>query len=211
MDFTTRMFEEAKLLFTYFGYWTFALILGVFLLMLPIGFAYRKLFKKDSLQRLRKVVSALSVYVVSAGLISLFTAFVIKEPLTASYIFNTALPCGFLAQFLWAIFKFVRDYGFMPLLSKIAQSKEFANTLKSFGINEKIISIITDQVKHIDVSTLDEFIAKETEIATKLRTELNGFVGVENLENAVALCLIEIKSALPVKTATAKTDENVVA
>ena len=99
MDFTTRMFEEAKLLFTYFGYWTFALILGVFLIMIPIGFAYRKLFKKDSLDRLRKVVSALSVYVISAGLISLFTAFVIKEPLTASYIFNTALPCGFLAQF----------------------------------------------------------------------------------------------------------------
>jgi len=205
------MFEEAKLLFTYFGYWTFALILGVFLIMIPIGFAYRKLFKKDSLDRLRKVVSALSVYVISAGLISLFTAFVIKESLTASYIFNTALPCGFIAQFLWAMFKFARDYGFMPLLSKIAQSKEFANTLKSFGINEKIISIITDQVKHIDVSTLDDFIAKETEIATKLRTELNGFVDLANIENAVALCLIEIKSALPVKTATTKTDEQVVA
>ena len=56
--------EEAKMLFDNFGWYSIILVVITTALMIPINILYKKLFKKDSLDRLRKTFSGVSVFIV---------------------------------------------------------------------------------------------------------------------------------------------------
>lgn len=193
------LWQEAQLLFSHFEWYSLLLIAGTMLLMIPINALYKLIMKKDCLQRLRKTVSALSVYLVAMGVIALFTWTVVKEPITFTYLLATCLPCGFLAQVLWATVKFVKDYGVAPILSAIANSKAFSNGLKNLGVDAKIVGVIVKEVDDTKIATLEEYAKSELQIATKLRTQLNGFIETSNMEEAIKLCLGKIKDGIKEK------------
>lgn len=196
------IFDNCTLLFEYFDWYAILLVFGVFGLMLPLNLIYKKIMKKESLGRLRKVISAVSVYGVSAGLIALFTGLVIKQPITAAYLFGATLPCGFLAQLLWAIIKVIRDYGVTPILKIIAESKEAKAWIVNIGLNESIVDTITTNVlaylKGVDAKTVEDVIAQEMQITNDLRVKLTGFVKNENdMEVFISKLLEQIKSKYP--------------
>ena len=109
------LWAEAQLLFSHFGWYSLLLVAGTMLVMIPINILYKHIMKKESLQRLRKTISALSVYLVAMGVVALFTWTVVKQPITFTYLVGACIPCGFLAQVLWTIVKFIRDYGVAPV------------------------------------------------------------------------------------------------
>lgn len=192
-----HILEEATLLFEYFGLFSLLLVLGTFLLMIPLNIVYKKIMKTQSLSRLRKVLSALSVYLVAMGLIALFTAVVIKKPVTFSYVASTSLPCGFLAQTLWTIIKFVRDYGFAPLVAKATQNKEFLAQLEELGVSKKLVNIILDNAQSYlndkNIKDLDTYTTKELELSNKIRSELTGFV-TGDINKAVITIVSKLKA-----------------
>lgn len=190
------LWQEAQLLFSHFGWYSLLLIACTMLVMIPINILYKHIMKKEGLQRLRKTVSAFSVYLVAMGVIALFTWTVVKEPITFTYLVATCLPCGFLAQVLWAMVKFVKDYGVEPVLSAIANSKAFSTGLKKLGVDAKIVSVIVKEVDNTKIATLEEYAKSELQIATKFRTQLNGFIETSNMEDAIKLCLTEIKAGI---------------
>lgn len=194
---TVRIFADMELLFKYFGWYSTLLILGTCLLMIPINCLYKHIMKKSSLERLRKTLSAITVYLVACGIVALFTAITHNE-ITYSYLMCSSLSCGFLAQVLWAIIKFAKDYGVMPIVKVVGQSKQFAKTLEKLGINKKIVDVIQKQIDNIKI-TNEEYLQQEIEIAHKIRTQLSGFVEAEKLEEAVGLCINKVKSGVKIE------------
>lgn len=192
-----HIFEEAKLLFEYFGWFALLLVLGTVLVMIPLNWIYKKIMKPEGLSRLRKCLSALSVYLVAMGLIALFTTLVVKKPVTLLYVMSTSLPCGFLAQVLWTIIKFVRDYGFAPLVANLSQNKEFLKQLKELGVSKKLVKIVLDNanafIKEKDIKDLNSYVVKEFELSNKIRSELTGFV-TGDINKAVTAIVSKVKA-----------------
>lgn len=167
------VFDNCSLLFDYFGWYSILLVVATTGIMIPINMLYKKLMKTESLERLRKVVSALSVYVIALALIAFFTGVVVKEPITAGYLFSAMLPCGLLAQLLWAVIKVIKDYGIEPIIKSIAQSKEAKQWFVSLGLDEGLVDTIMTRIdnylKNVNASTLDDVVAQETILYQTLR------------------------------------------
>ena len=197
MDFKV-IFDNCALLFEYFGWYSILLVAGTFALMIPLNILYKKIMKKESLVRLRKTISAISVYGVALGLIALFTGAVIKAPLTASYLIGATLPCGLLAQIVWAIVKVARDYGVKPILKALSESKDFKTWLKSIGLDKKIVDNIiagaNNYLSSVDATTLDDVVKQELALTKDLRVKLAGFVETSNMDSAVSKIMEQIKS-----------------
>ena len=208
MDFKV-IFDNCALLFEYFGWYSILLVVGTFGLMIPLNLLYKKIMKKESLDRLRKVISSVSVYAVALGLIALFTGVVIKAPLTASYLLGATLPCGILAQILWAVVKVVRDYGVQPLLKAVAESKEFSNWLKSIGLDKNLVDNImtgaTNYLSSVNATTVEDVIKQELALTKDLRVKLSGFVDTANMDTTVAKLIEQIKSKYPTAKETTTT------
>lgn len=198
------VFDNCALLFEYFGWYSILLVVGTTGLMIPLNLLYKKLMKKDGLQRLRKVLSSLSVYVIALGLVALFTGVVVKAPLTASYLFSAILPLGLMSQLLWAVIKVVKDYGIAPIAKSIAQSKEVKEWLAGIGVDKSIINSVMNSLDtylvDTNVKTLDEFVANEFKINQDLRTKLAGFVDSANLDAVVSKIIEQKKSKYSNKT-----------
>lgn len=175
-----KIIDNCKLLFNYFGWYSLLLVLGVTLLMIPINMLYKKIMASENLQRLRKIISPITVYAISLGLVSFFTGVVIKAPLTVDYLFGATLPCGLLAMLLWSIIKIIRDYGVAPILKSIANSKEAQKWITDLGLNKSVVDLIVSNVnKYLadtDTKTVEDVIAKTTEIDNLIRQHLSGFV-----------------------------------
>lgn len=210
MDYITVIFNDAKLLFEYFGWYSILLVVGVFGLMIPLNLLYKKVMKKESLNRLRKLISALSVYVVSLGLIALFTGVVIKAPLTTSYLIGATIPCGFLAQMLWAIVKVVRDYGLDPILKSVAESKQAKAWITNLGLSDDLVKTITASVdkylSSVDAKTFEDVVNQEINIRNDLKVKLAGFVAEANMDEAVTKMVETVTSKYP-KAKVAKTEK----
>lgn len=199
---------EAIKMFEVFGWYSILLVLGTTFLMIPINELYKLIMKKESLQRLRKTISTISVFGVAMGVIALFTAMVTHHPITFSYLLASSLPCGFLAQGLWVIVKLTRDYGwtfikwlFAKIFKTLASNKAFKKSLINLGINKSIVDVIADEVLAIKVEDMSAYLKQEGELTAKLRTELNGFVANENIGEAVKICLDKVKSTIKVEKA----------
>jgi hypothetical protein len=195
-----KFFDTGKMLFEHFGWYSIFLVLGTTLLMIPVNMLYKKIMKKDGLERLRKTVSCLSVYLIALGLVAFFTGVVLKHELTFSYLFSGSMSCGLLSMFLWAVIKFVRDYGVLPVVKKVLETKQAKAWIKELGISENLISLIVKDVdkyvKENNIVSLNDYIAKEMNIANQIRTQLNGFVANDKVNEIVKNILQPIKAKL---------------
>lgn len=197
------VFDNCALLFEYFGWYSILLVIGTTGLMIPLNLLYKKIMKKDSLSRLRKVVSALSVYVVALGLVAFFTGVVVKQPITASYLFSAMLPCGLLAQVLWAVIKVIKDYGIAPIVKSIAQSKEAKKWIVDLGLDESLVNTIMTRIDkylaNANATTFEDVVAQETIIYQDLKNKLAGFIDNSKLDEAATKIIEQIKSKYPNK------------
>lgn len=192
------VFDNCALLFEYFGWYSILLVVATTGIMIPINMLYKKLMKTESLERLRKVVSALSVYVVALALIAFFTGVVVRQPITASYLFSAMLPLGLLAQVLWAIIKVIKDYGIEPILKSITQSKEAKQWFVNLGLDEGLVNTIMTRIdnylKNVNVSTLDDVVAQETILYQDLKNKLAGFVDNDKIDETATKIIEQFKS-----------------
>ena len=195
-----KFFDTGKMLFEHFGWYSLFLVLGTTLLMIPINLLWKKVMKKESLNRLRKTISCLSVYLVALGLVAFFTGVVLKHPLTLEYLLTSCTSCGLLSMLLWAIIKFVRDYGVLPLINVILAHKEASKWLKELGIDSALVDVINTKVKKYlkenNIVSLQDYIKNEFTIANQIRTQLNGFVANEKINDAIHNILQPIKANL---------------
>lgn len=192
------VFDNCALLFEYFGWYSILLVVATTGIMIPINMLYKKLMKTEPLERLRKVVSALSVYVVALALIAFFTGVVVRQPITASYLFSAMLPLGLLAQVLWAIIKVIKDYGIEPILKSITQSKEAKQWFVNLGLDEGLVNTIMTRIdnylKNVNVSTLDDVVAQETILYQDLKNKLAGFVDNDKIDETATKIIEQVKS-----------------
>lgn len=195
-----EFFEAGNMLFEHFGLYSLLLVLGTTLLMIPLNLLYKKIMKKDSLERLRKTISALSVYAIALGLVAFFTGVVLKEPLTISYLFSSCISCGLLSMLLWAIIKFVRDYGVLPIINVVLSNKEAKKWLKEYGISSALVDLINkkieDYIKEKKIVSLNDYVNQELNIINQIKTQLNGFVANEKINDVVNNILQPIKDKL---------------
>lgn len=198
------VFDNCKLLFDYFGWFSILLVVATTGLMIPVNILYKKFIKKENLQRLRKLISSLSVYVVALGLVALFTGTVIKAPLTAEYLLGASLSCGLLAMLLWSVIKVVKDYGVAPIIKSIAQSKEAKQALKDLGLDKGLVDTIMNGIDNylasVNAKTFEDVANEEININRDLRVKLSGFVESENIDKVVEKLLNDIKSKYSNKT-----------
>lgn len=209
------LWAEATALFETFGWYSILLVVATTLVMIPVNQLFKVIMKKECLSRLRKTVSTLFVYVVAVGVIALFTWTVAKQPITFAYLIGASIPCGFLAQGLWVIIKLAKDYGWTfikwllaKIFTKTASNVEFKKTLANLGINKKVVEVIASEIKDIKVENMEQYLKQEGTLTAKIKAELNGFTAVENLENAVKLCLDKVKSSIKQEKKADKVDES---
>lgn len=190
---------QIQLLIENFGIYSLLLVAITYTLMIPLNILYKNIMKVEKLERLRKLLSAMSVYLVAMLVVDIFTMIFSNDKISFLYVFASSIPVGFLSQVLWSLTKFVKDYGWMPLVAKIAQSNEFKNALKKLGVDKRLISLLSDNVRNVDVKTLDEFIKDEVRYSAEIRSKLAGFVESEKMQPIINMCLAEIKKNLPKK------------
>lgn len=197
MDKFQEFCEASKMLFEHFGWYSLLLVLGTTLLMIPLNLLLKKIMKKDGLERLRKTTSALCVYAIAGGLVAFFTGVVLKEPLTISYFFSSCISCGLLSMLLWAIIKFVRDYGVLPIINVVLSNKEAKKWLKEYGISSALVELINakieDYIKEKKIVSLNDYVNQELNIINQIKTQLNGFVANEKINDVVNNILQPIK------------------
>lgn len=195
-----KLLDNGKMLFENFGWFSVLLVLGTTLIMLPINMLYKKLMKKESLQRLRKTISCFSVYVVAFALIALFTSIATNHTITFGYLFSTSINCGLMSMLLWAIIKFARDYGVLPLINIILTNKEAKKWLKELGIDNSLVNLVNKKIeqyiKDKNIVSIEDYIKNEMLIANQVRTQLNGFVANEKINEVVNNILQPIKNKL---------------
>lgn len=173
-------------IFSYFGWYSIGLVALTTLIMIPISLLLKKIFKSEGTQRLRKTISSLLVYVVSAGVVSAFTAIFKIATITFHYLVGTAIPVALLAMLLWAILKVVRDYGFKPVLKLISQSKAWKEGIYKLGVDKKVVDLVISKADKylagINATKAEEVIKQETMLTRQIATEINGFVdGTANI------------------------------
>jgi len=185
MDTLTNQFlENWKQVYTLFGWWGIALIALIFGLMLPINYGYTKLFAlikqgdKKLIERARKTVSAVSVFLVSMAIVALFTAFVSRYTLSFNYVFQASIPCGLSAMILRFVFKGGRD-SVNAFVGKIKKSNEFKNSLTDIVKSKALATLITEYLDDIeleyDTAKVEEKSEKQAQIARDLASKLMGF------------------------------------
>ena len=174
----TLVFVEQ--IFSYFGWYSIGLVALTTLIMIPISLLLKKIFKSEGTQRLRKTIASLLVYVISAGVVSAFTAIFKVSTITFHYLLSTSIPVALLAMLLWAIIKVVRDYGFKPLIKVICKSKAWKEGIYKLGVDKKIVDIIVANadkyLEQVNATKAEEVIKQETMLVRQIATEINGFV-----------------------------------
>lgn len=195
-----KFFDTGKLLFERFGWYSVLLVIATTLIMIPVNMLYKKIMKNESLSRLRKTISSVSVYIVAMGLIAFFTGVVIREPITFGYLFTSSMNCGLLSMLLWAIIKLVRDCGVSPIINAILSSKQAKAWMKEYGLSEKLVEVAREEVskymKDKKLITLEDFLQKELDIKSHLRLQMSGFVTSDKVNDVITNILQPIKAKL---------------
>lgn len=182
-----KIIDYVSNLFAIYGWWFVALVMSTFAIMLLVNWLLTKAFSKattDALQRLRKTLSTLCVYVVASIVIIVANA-IMKHPFDIKFILINCVPVGALAMVVWAIVKVVRDLGFSKLIELIAKSKTIKNLLAKLPIDKEVANTIYDKlIDAINESKGDnaEIVAtKETELLSMASSMLSGFVEAEQI------------------------------
>lgn len=194
-----KLLDEAKLLFQNFGWFSIVLVLATTLLMIPLNMLYKKIMKNEKIERLRKTISCVSVYLIAMALVAILTA-IVRKPMSFAYLVGGATSCGFLSMVLWAIIKLLRDYGWRPFVKKLATSKEAKKWLKDLGISEGLLDLVNSKldnfIKEHNIVSLDDYVRNEINMASQIRTQLNGFVANDKINDLVNSILQPVKQKL---------------
>ena len=150
-----ELFSHMGKLFEIFHWWSILLIVGVTGIMIPINMLYKKLMKTEKLSRLRKTIATITVYILSLGIIAIFTAITTDAVMTGAYLFGSTVSLGFCSQVLWFLVKFVKDYGWAAIktISENSNWKKMISTVaKQYNVPSSILKAI--------FTTVDDFLAK---------------------------------------------------
>lgn len=182
-----KIIDYVSNLFAIYGWWFVALVMSTFAIMLLVNWLLTKAFSKattDALQRLRKTLSTLCVYVVASIVIIVANA-IMKHPFDIKFILINCVPVGALSMVVWAVVKIVRDLGFSKLIELIAKSKTIKKLLAKLPIDKEVANTIYDKlIDAIDESKGNnaEIVAtKETELLSMASSMLSGFVDAEQI------------------------------
>lgn len=182
-----KIIDYVSNLFAIYGWWFVALVMSTFAIMLLVNWLLTKAFSKattDALQRLRKTLSTLCVYVVASIVIIVANA-IMKHPFDIKFILINCVPVGALSMVVWAIVKVVRDLGFSKLIELIAKSNTIKSMLKKLPIDTEIATTIYNKLlKSIEESKGDNaqiVEQKEHELLDMASSMLNGFISAENI------------------------------
>lgn len=182
-----KIIDYVSNLFAIYGWWFVALVMSTFAIMLLVNWLLTKAFSKattDALQRLRKTLSTLCVYVVASTVIIVANA-IMKHPFDIKFVLINCVPVGALAMVVWAIVKVVRDLGFSKLIELIAKSNTIKSMLKKLPIDTEIATTIYNKLlKSIEESKGDNaqiVEQKEYELLDMASSMLNGFISAENI------------------------------
>lgn len=182
-----KIIDYVSNLFAIYGWWFVALVMSTFAIMLLVNWLLTKAFSKattDALQRLRKTLSTLCVYVVASIVIIVANA-IMKHPFDIKFILINCVPVGALSMVVWAVVKVVRDLGFSKLIELIAKSNTIKSMLKKLPIDTEIATTIYNKLlKSIEESKGDNaqiVEQKEHELLDMASSMLNGFISAENI------------------------------
>lgn len=181
-----EIFRHFGSLFSVFSWWSIAMIAAVVILMIPINMLYKKIMQKESLERLRKIIAFISVYIVSLGVVAGITAIAHGGvELTFAYLSGSTLALGFCAQFAWEVVKLIRDYGFAKVTKYFSEKVDWKKALKAFGKKYNIDTTLTDVIataienKYLDQINADAvkaFAENEATMIVEIQNKLTGFV-----------------------------------
>ena len=188
-----EFFIEFGALFTTFSWWSLLLIAVTVAVMYPVNMLWKKVMQKDDLSRLRKIVAFISVYIVSFGLVAIFTAIFSSGSFADSkYLFSSTLALGFCSQIVWELVKVIRDYGFKQFVSYVSEKVDWKKAVKQvskkYNVSAKFVDEIISQVEKIYIT--DETTAKnvvidnEMKIVNDIYDRLKPAVREENLTAA---------------------------
>lgn len=183
-----QIFTYGKQLYSWFGWWSVAIVCAVTLIMIPINLLIKKIFeraKSDSVVRIRKTISSLMVFVVAFGTLAL-ACLIFKMPFTFGFGLVGCVPTGALAMVVWAIIKVIVDCGIGPIISAVSKSKSVKKLLKSTGLDKDIVNAIyhklDELVDNTDGENAQLVFSKSAEIIAKAESLLNGFTAEDNVK-----------------------------
>lgn len=182
--FLEQFFDNWYKLYEIHGWWGLALVACVFAVMLPLNWLYIKVFviggKTEQKERLRKLTSSVSVFVLSGLAITIFTLITDKSSLTFKLVYQGAIPCGVLAMLLRAIYKLARDLGVKPLIKAAITSNRLKSEISKFVSNPAAINKIEDYIKSIlgaiDATEADKVAEEEARYTQELAAKLEGLI-----------------------------------
>ncbi|MEG1565303.1 MAG: hypothetical protein RR342_00995 [Bacilli bacterium] len=186
----TELFKHFGSLFETFSWWSILLIAGVILIMIPINMLLKKMMKDEKVERLRKIVAFVSVYVVAVGAVALFTSIATETAITVNYLFGSSLALGFCAQFGWEIIKLIRDYGFKKFIAWISTKVEvdkIVNQISTkYSVDKQLIKVLVEEAKekltsNTDIADIDAAFTSDCEIMNNVQERLSALVSSENL------------------------------
>ena len=210
-----ELFNNFGSLFEVFSWWSLLLVVGTTAIMIPINLLWKKVMKKDELQRLRKITSSFSVYVVAIALISIFTAIVDAGRFSdLGYLFGSTISLGFCSQVLWAVIKVVKDYGWKGIVSiidKVNWSKAIKSLGEKYNLDVKLIDYIateieTNYLSNIDTTEAEALLENELAIVNDIKKKLEGFTAEENIGDVAKVIYETLKDAWK-DSKTSKTQE----
>jgi len=188
----SELFKHFGSLFEAFHWWSLLLIACVIVIMVPINFALKKALNKASVARIRKTIAFVSVYIISAGVVALFTVLSTDILITANYLIGSALALGFCSQFGWEMIKLIRDYGIKKfaawLISKIDEDKAVSGISEKYSIDKSLVKILVKEVKSKMSEETDEIeraFKEDTEIITALHEKVAAIANSEDVDVVV--------------------------
>ena len=210
-----ELFNNFGSLFEVFSWWSLLLVVGTTAIMIPINLLWKKVMKKDELQRLRKITSSFSVYVVAIALVSIFTAIVDTSKFSdLGYLFGSTISLGFCSQVLWAVIKVVKDYGWkgiVAIMDKVNWSKAIKSLGEKYNLDVKLIDYIateieTNYLSNIDTTEAEALLENELAIVNDIKKKLEGFTAEESIGDVAKGIYETLKDAWK-DSKTSKTQE----
>ena len=184
-EFMTQLFNSWEELYSLFGIWSLALAGVTYLIMIPTNIGFKKLFtlgkESEVKERLRKVISAVLVFIIAGAVTALFVGVIKKTHVTFDIIYQGAIPCGIIAKLIHWLVKLINELGLQVVLLAIAQTKKVQIYIKGLGVDDITYQICLDYVKKnfskdFDYDSIEnDAQLKATKIA-ELETKLKGFV-----------------------------------
>ena len=183
----SELFKHFGELFEAYHYWSILLIAGVIIAMIPLNIFYKKkLIGKYA--RLAKIFAFISVYLVSALLIVVFTAITKIYVFSVGYVLGSSLALGFCSQVVWEAIKFIRDYGakkfIQMILIALEREKKISLFAEKYGIDKKLVKFVITSIKAGYTEDEEGNFLLPLESAVKFKEKLQVLIESKDIEGA---------------------------